>query len=275
MTGWDIQGWDPTGKNGSDTKAVEEMRAKVQAFFQRGVGETPILMDVSTTWEVDMAAAALREVMMATLDNFAKKKRSCARSKRWWTEDLAKLRRELGRKRRRPAGIGRAWEGRHNMRRAIRKAKPDCWNRFLQEAKGNDVWTPAGYTSPRIDKAGQALLAEDSSVAEGGHDREKAILRAHFLQGSTGVYEPMDGGSTFEKVNTKLVAALLSKGSSTSAPGDDRISAGIIKVFWQWDSERITQIVRACIQLGHHPELWKPAKGVVIPKPGKPDYSKV
>ena len=30
-----------------------------------------------------------------------------------------------------------------------------------------------------------------------------------------------------------------------------------------------------CIRLGHHPELWKTAKGIVIPKPGKPDYSKV
>jgi len=251
------------------------MRAKVQAFFQRGVGETPILMDVSTTGEVDTVVAALREVMTATLDNFAKKKRSCARSKRWWTEDLAKLRRELGRERRRLLGIGRAQEARRNLLRVIRKAKWDYWNRFLQEAKGNDVWTAAGYTSPRIDKAGQALVAEDGLVAEGRHDREKAILRVHFPQGPTVVFEPMDEGSTFEKVDTKLVAVLLSKACSTSAPGDDRISAGIIKVFWQWDSEPITQIVRACIWLGHHPELWKTAKGVVIPKPGKPDYSKV
>ena len=85
----------------------------------------------------------------------------------------------------------------------------------------------------------------------------------------------MDGGSPFEKVDTKLVAALLSKTSSTSAPGDDRILARMIKVFRQWDSEQIRQIVRACIRLGHHPELWKTAKGVVIPKPGKPNYSKV
>jgi len=68
-------------------------------------------------------------------------------------------------------------------------------------------------------------------VAEGQHDREKAILRAHSPQGPTGVYEPMDGGSAFEKVDPKLVAALLSKASSTSAPADNRISAGIIKVF--------------------------------------------
>jgi len=53
------------------------------------------------------------------------------------------------------------------------------------------------------------------------------------------------------------------------------MSVGIIKDIWQWDSERITQIVRACIRLGQHPELWKTVKGVVIPKPGKPDYSKV
>ena len=29
------------------------------------------------------------------------------------------------------------------------------------------------------------------------------------------------------------------------------------------------------IRVGHHPKLWKMAMGVVIPKPGKPDYSKV
>ena len=71
------------------------------------------------------------------------------------------------------------------------------------------------------------------------------------------------------------MGSLLAKASNTSAPGDDRISAGIIKVFWHWDKQRITQLVRACIRLGHHPNLWKTAKGMVIPKSGKPDYAKV
>jgi len=72
-----------------------------------------------------------------------------------------------------------------------------------------------------------------------------------------------------------LVGSLLRGAANTSAPGDDRISAGIVKVFWQWDEQRITQLVRACIRLGFHPGIWKTAKGVFIPKPGKPDYSKV
>jgi len=53
------------------------------------------------------------------------------------------------------------------------------------------------------------------------------------------------------------------------------MGAEIVKVIWEWASERITTLVRACIELGHHPESWKTAKGVVIPKPGKPDYSQV
>ena len=76
-------------------------------------------------------------------------------------------------------------------------------------------------------------------------------------------------------MDSSLVGSLLGKASNTSAPGSDRISAGIVKVFWQWDQERFTQPVRACIRLGHYPKLWKTAKGIVIPKPGKPDYSKV
>jgi len=35
------------------------------------------------------------------------------------------------------------------------------------------------------------------------------------------------------------------------------------------------QLVRACIRTGYHLKIWKTAKGVVIPKPGNPDYTKV
>jgi len=53
------------------------------------------------------------------------------------------------------------------------------------------------------------------------------------------------------------------------------MAAEIIKVLWDWAPECIMALVRACIQLGHHPESWKVAKGVVIPKPGKPEYKSV
>jgi len=102
-----------------------------------------------------------------------------------------------------------------------------------------------------------------------------AILKAHFPKGPPSTYEPLAGGRAFERVDTHLVGSLLAKAANTAAPGDDRISADILKVFWQWDQQRITQLVRACIRTGYHPKIWKTVKGVVIPKPGKPDYAKV
>jgi len=37
----------------------------------------------------------------------------------------------------------------------------------------------------------------------------------------------------------------------------------------------MVRLVRTCIRLGHHQDLWKTAKGIVIPKAGKPDYTRV
>ena len=46
-----------------------------------------------------------------------------------------------------------------------------------------------------------------------------------------------------------------------------------IKCLYDWDPERVVALVRAHIRLGVHPDRWKTARGVAIPKPGKDDYS--
>ena len=106
-------------------------------------------------------------------------------------------------------GMSRIQEARRELRRAIRKAKWECWNRFLQTAEEADVWTAAGYTEPRIDKAGQALTLEDGTVAEGPRDREQVILAAHFPPAPGDKYSPAEGGRAFERVDTNLVGSVV------------------------------------------------------------------
>jgi len=277
-TGRDISGWDPTKESENEEKEkAENRRERVRECYVGLVERTPILSDGSGTEEVVVVAGALRKAMTVTLDEHARKKRWCSRSKPWWCEDLRELRKELERVRRkwRVAGISRVKAARREFRRAIRRAKWDCWNRFLQEVDGNKVWTVARYTTPRIDETGEVLVREDGSVVEGHHERVQVILQTHFPPGPPGSYEPAQGGQAFEVVNSQLVWSLLSTAANTSALADNRISAGIVKVFGQWDKQRITQLVRACIRLGFHPGIWKTTKEVIIPKPGKPDYSKV
>ena len=212
-TGWDISGWDPREKEEKEAEAARGKRIQAQECYRRGVQDSPLLGDGSTVEEVDIAAAVLRKAMVGTLDQHARKKRWCSRSKRWWTPELRDLRKTLGKARRgwRVAGISRVQAARRELRRAIRTAKRDCWNRFLQEGKGDDVWTAAGYTQPRISRAGQALVLEDGSVAEGHLDREQALLAAHFPPAPPGDYDPAPGGRAFQRVDGKLVGELLGK----------------------------------------------------------------
>jgi len=96
-----------------------------------------------------------------------------------------------------------------------------------------------------------------------------------FPKGPPGQFAPAEVGRAFERVDGQLVGSLLKAAANALAPGDDRISADIVKVFWQWDEQRIVMLVRTCIWLRVHPAIWKTATGIVIPKPGKPDYSRV
>ena len=44
-------------------------------------------------------------------------------------------------------------------------------------------------------------------------------------------------------------------------------------LFFSWDTARVVALIRAHIRLGIHPARWKLARGIIIPKPGKDDYS--
>jgi uncharacterized protein YeeX (DUF496 family) len=173
-TGWDISRWITAGKSGEAWEIAERKRAEAREVYLLVANRTPLLDKDSTVEEVDTIAAGLKEAMTGTLDELANKKRWCSRSKRWWSEDLKQLRQELGNARRKwrncPAGISRFKEARRNLRRGIRRSKRECWNRFLQESKGNDVWTAIRHTTSRIDKAGQVLLDEDGNIVEGHQD---------------------------------------------------------------------------------------------------------
>ena len=74
--------------------------------------------------------------------------------------------------------------------------------------------------------------------------------------------------------STKHWSAACRPRRETQAPPEETgCGAEMVKVMWEWAPGRITALIRACIELGHHPGSWKTAKGVVIPKPAKPDYT--
>jgi len=129
----------------------------------------------------------------------------------------------------------------------------------------------------KLDKTGQAWRVEGGPLLEGSEAREKALIEAHLpVNPRPGgeIEEEKEIGKGYKQVDEVLVGELLRK-SSTTEPGEDRISADILKVFWGWEQHLFMELTRACIRVGYHPAVWKTMKGVVIPKTNKPDYTQV
>ena len=55
--------------------------------------------------------------------------------------------------------------------------------------------------------------------------------------------------------------------STKKAPGADKLNFRACRLLWALDSPRLVAMARQCFRLGVHPEAWKTAKGVLIPKP--------
>jgi len=209
-TGWDIGSWDPRNKDEEGREKAEKKKRAARETFIKLIGGLGPLDDESTVEQADEAAVALRTAMTATLNEHARHRRWCSRSKRWWNDELRDLRATLGRAKR-TRNWARIKSARRELSRAIRKAKKDCWNKFLQDAEGNNIWTATRYTSVRIDKAGQVLVDEDGFQAEPHEERQRALLKGHFppAPGDTEPYEGAAvGGLAYHHVDQKLVGAL-------------------------------------------------------------------
>jgi hypothetical protein len=80
------------------------------------------------------------------------------------------------------------------------------------------------------------------------------------------------GGGTWKIITDEDIREALFDQSVKKTPGLDRLGFNAIQLLWDWDSRRIITIVKTTFRLGVHPRVWKEVRGVVIPKPNKPDY---
>jgi ribonuclease HI len=82
-------------------------------------------------------------------------------------------------------------------------------------------------------------------------------------------------GIMHQQVTTEVVQRALFSQAIKKAPGVDRINFRALRLLWSWDSPRIIALARQCFRLGIHPRTWKTAKGILLRKARKADYSLV
>jgi hypothetical protein len=82
-------------------------------------------------------------------------------------------------------------------------------------------------------------------------------------------------GHFHKSISGEIIAVSIWVPASKNSPGPDGIGPAVLKPLWGWDPEQITALFRAYTPAGLHARMWKLARGAVIAKPGKDDYSKV
>jgi hypothetical protein len=156
-----------------------------------------------------------------------------------------------------------------------RRQKRECWYGFLESANGEAVWEVLRCTTSRSATSMGAISNERGERAEEDQDKRRMMAEVSFPAPN-----PYDGpitppgrpGKAYKLVTDTTVRTALFQQSNQKAPGRDSLGMPILKALFEWDSDRVTALVRQCLRLGYHPRDWKIAKGICIPKPGKKAY---
>ncbi|KAM3450576.1 hypothetical protein NHJ6243_009779 [Beauveria neobassiana] len=167
--------------------------------------------------------------------------------------------------------------------RVLRRTRQKFWRNTI-----NEVTTAEGvFKLTRWMKPRQRLQPPPIQVGDMTYstDVEKAMaLRKEKLERRDASDDIADGwqpavSPTKEipfarTISTKEVEkAVLHTGNTT--PGSDGITTRMLQAVWPHIARPVTTLYNACLQLGHHPSVFKTAEVVMIPKLNKRNLSKV
>ena len=202
-------------------------------------------------------------------------KRPSLHSKPWWTETLSRLHQDLHmaqrvyRREHTPSLLSESRASRLVYFKAIKKAKKEHWKNFLAKIGAQDVWSVQRLTVGRQPDSFPSFPDASSPI-----DINTALL-SHFFSDKNPTPTPsiLRPFRDIPSVGPEEIAYALSKSSNTSAPSPDQIHYGIWKEVNKANPSLLLALLGPLLTYGFHPASLKEANGIVLSKPGKPDYT--
>jgi hypothetical protein len=222
------------------------------------------------------------------LDDIFGQKRWSPRAKSWWTKELEEERDILAETRRTtPPSSDQFKQATNRWLRAIRKAKRECWERFLQASDPGQVWK-AINAKPQSCAMPPTLTSTSGEQYRTLEEKMEAIANISFPSNPADIptiaqdtQAPEESGGNTDSIDgtpftvcPKMLKQLLKRTCNTSAPGLDGIGWRELKIWFKLDPKGLCRIINELIKTGLPPEL-KVARVVVIVKPGRRYRTKV
>ncbi|KAM3081197.1 hypothetical protein ACMFMF_011951 [Clarireedia jacksonii] len=153
---------------------------------------------------------------------------------------------------------------------AIKHAKKDHWNSFLEASDPKTIYKAFSYTKPYLDRKLPTISGQTS------FEGKATMLKTTLFPKPPSSTSPDWAGYTADSwpelaINElKLACSTKIKGKT---PGPDGITQDIINKAYQAIPNTFFQVYSLLINFGYHPICWKQATGAILKKPAKPDYS--
>jgi len=261
----------------------------------RNLEATPFQEHLDSAEEVDAAVAQLEETVFDTMREVVPKSNPSPYSKRWWTKELDKTRREA----RRVASTAKTFlqfplhsshaaarNARNRYNQLINKSKQDHWESWLEGISSKNVWDTHKFTSaPASDGSKTRIPALRSKDADGQPRETFDNVGKSRLLHEVFFYAPPDDHGVdpnyqypepiieFEEVTNEQIEQVAKSLNPYKAPGLNGISNSVLTHCADLLAPRLGPIFRATFDTSYYPRNWKTYKTVVLRKPGKPDYT--
>ncbi|EDN91104.1 hypothetical protein SS1G_00507 [Sclerotinia sclerotiorum 1980 UF-70] len=229
---------------------------------------------------LDQAASELTRIIQKATERCIPKVVSIKRAKPWWSPELKNLRKELGKAKqsiesnRENPNLKEEYRiARNKYFQAIKTAKKDHWNDFLEKEDTQTVFKAMTYTKDFQDQRIPDISSESSF--EGKCSAFRSTL---FPPPPTTLKPQWVGYKQSKKWEWPNLSQIeLSNACSAKiqgkTPGPDGITQEIITKAYKAIPQIFFTLFSKLLNLGYHPKCWKQATGAILKKASKPDYS--
>lgn len=260
----------------SDSQRTQELRNNILS-----IKHLPKYLPTKTPREIEIKIERTIQSFIDLIQQAAQKsiptRKPFSKGKAWWNPELSQLRalyKKAGRDYNPITENHIIKETRNNYFKAIKEAKKEYWNNFLEKEDPETIFSALKYTKPPRLSTIPTIRGKNSFT-----EKSKIFKESLFPlppQSSTTIdwarYIPKEDWKWPSLSKIELERACLTTLKKTT-PGSDKIDQEIIKQAYKAIPDLFLEIYTVLLEVGHHPTYWKEAIGIVLPKPKKPDYS--
>ena len=246
--------------------------------------------------DLDEYASNFSNIILQASNSCIPRRRSTPQSKPWWTLTLRKLRQLLSKAQRklqaakrrlREADLDHAADeereafcnARNQYFQAVKDAKRSHWNEFLEKTDPKSIFKAMAYTKPASYGLIPAINGQDTFKGKSEQFRSTLFPKPPDANAGTPPLPPrwrsyQVGQWKWDLLDQdELGAACSTSKIKGKTPGPDGITQEIIARAYTAIPRTFLQLYQTLLLRGHHPQCWRQAIGVILPKPNKPDYA--